>query len=65
MKRTFRNYEIDEQIGRGGMASVYRGRHITLGSPVAIKILHHALTYDKTFISRFELEAQAAASIQN
>ncbi|WP_169582943.1 Stk1 family PASTA domain-containing Ser/Thr kinase [Microbacterium thalassium] len=54
-------YRIDEPIGRGGMASVYRGYDLTLGRAVAIKILDRQLAGDNAFRTRFRLEAQAAS----
>lgn len=54
-------YRIDEPIGRGGMASVYRGYDLTLGRAVAIKILDRELANDNAFRTRFRLEAQAAS----
>ncbi|WP_214467447.1 Stk1 family PASTA domain-containing Ser/Thr kinase [Microbacterium flavescens] len=54
-------YRIDELIGRGGMASVYRGYDVTLGRAVAIKILDRELAGDNAFRTRFRLEAQAAS----
>jgi serine/threonine-protein kinase len=54
-------YRIDELIGRGGMASVYRGYDVTLGREVAIKVLRRELAEDATFRTRFRLEAQAAS----
>ena len=54
-------YRIDEPIGRGGMASVYRGYDLTLGREVAIKILDRELADDNAFRTRFRLEAQAAS----
>ena len=39
-------YRIDELIGRGGMASVYRGYDLTLGRAVAVKILDRELAGD-------------------
>ncbi|GAB2848609.1 Stk1 family PASTA domain-containing Ser/Thr kinase [Microbacterium insulae] len=54
-------YRIDEPIGRGGMASVYRGYDLTLGRAVAIKILDRELADDNAFRTRFRLEAQAAS----
>ncbi|KQP74495.1 serine/threonine protein kinase [Microbacterium sp. Leaf288] len=52
---------MDEPIGRGGMASVYRGYDLTLGREVAIKILDRELADDNAFRTRFRLEAQAAS----
>lgn len=54
-------YRVDELIGRGGMASVYRGYDLTLGRDVAIKLLHRELAMDAAFRTRFRLEAQAAS----
>jgi serine/threonine-protein kinase len=54
-------YRVDELIGRGGMATVYRGEDLTLGRQVAIKILDRDLAGDNTFRTRFRLEAQAAS----
>ncbi len=54
-------YRIDEAIGRGGMASVYRGEDLTLGRQVAIKILSPDLAGDAAFRTRFRLEAQSAS----
>ncbi|PZU38732.1 MAG: Stk1 family PASTA domain-containing Ser/Thr kinase [Microbacterium sp.] len=58
-------YRVDDLIGRGGMASVYRGYDLTLGRPVAIKILSRDLAGDSSFRTRFRLEAQAASRMAN
>jgi eukaryotic-like serine/threonine-protein kinase len=54
-------YRVDELIGRGGMATVYRGFDVTLGRQVAIKLLNRDLANDNSFRTRFRLEAQAAS----
>lgn len=54
-------YRVDELIGRGGMASVYRGYDLTLGREVAVKVLKADLARDSGFRTRFRLEAQAAS----
>ncbi|GAA1921427.1 Stk1 family PASTA domain-containing Ser/Thr kinase [Microbacterium aoyamense] len=54
-------YRVDEIIGRGGMATVYRGYDLTLGRDVAVKILDKDLATDNAFRTRFRLEAQAAS----
>ena len=54
-------YRVDELIGRGGMATVYRGVDLTLGRSVAIKLLNRDLAEDNSFRTRFRLEAQAAS----
>ena len=56
-------YEIIEKIGNGGMAMVYKAKCHVLNRFVAVKILRDEFTTDEEFIKRFEVEAQAAASI--
>ena len=58
-------YRIDELVGRGGMASVYRGYDLTLGRAIAIKVLKRDLADDAAFRTRFRLEAQAASRMAN
>ena len=54
-------YRVDELIGRGGMASVYRGYDTTLDRVVALKILRRELAEDSAFRTRFRQEAQSAS----
>ncbi len=58
-------YRVDDLIGQGGMASVHRGYDLTLGRPVAIKLLKRELAEDQVFRTRFRLEAQAASRMAN
>ncbi|MFD5224062.1 Stk1 family PASTA domain-containing Ser/Thr kinase [Microbacterium sp. NPDC058342] len=58
-------YRVDEAIGQGGMAQVHRGRDLTLGREVAIKILDPELARDTAFRTRFRLEAQAASRMSH
>ncbi|KXZ59949.1 Serine/threonine-protein kinase PknB [Microbacterium laevaniformans] len=58
-------YRVDELIGRGGMATVYRGQDLTLGRQVAIKILKRELAEDSAFRTRFRLEAQSASRMSH
>ncbi|MEV8249956.1 Stk1 family PASTA domain-containing Ser/Thr kinase [Microbacterium sp. NPDC076768] len=58
-------YRVDELIGHGGMAKVYRGSDLTLGRDVAIKILDPDLARDNAFRNRFRLEAQAASRMSH
>ncbi|HEX2177987.1 MAG TPA: protein kinase [Actinomycetota bacterium] len=58
-------FRIDSLIARGGMARVYKGTDLTLGRTVAIKILSEELAEDPSFVARFRLEAQAAASLSH
>jgi len=52
-------YEVLQKIGEGGMATVYRGRHVTLGRDVAIKVLHPHLSASEKNRQRFAREARA------
>ena len=65
MKQVFHGFEIREKLGSGGMSTVYRGSHQTLGYPVAVKVLHPALAGDENFIARFEREARSASSLRS
>ena len=56
-------YEILEQIGTGGMSDVYRAKCHKLNRFVAIKVLKKEYSEDKTFVSKFRAEAQAAAGL--
>ncbi len=58
-------YELQERIGRGGMAEVYRAYHATLDRNVAIKILHPFLGDDPEFKGRFETEARNVARLRH
>ncbi len=54
-------YEILEEIGHGGMATVYKAIERSLNRFVAIKVLHQNLGHDKEFVSRFHKESQLCA----
>ena len=58
-------YQLGEVIGHGGMAEVYSGTDIRLGRPVAVKVLRADLARDRSFLMRFEREAQAAAALNH
>jgi len=57
------NYEITEEIGRGGMAVVYKANDLNLDRTVAIKVLPEQFTFDEEFIERFAREARTAANL--
>jgi serine/threonine protein kinase len=59
------SYRIVEQIGRGGMAVVYRARDIRLDRWVALKILAPDLALDQVFRQRFIRESRAAAAVDH
>src|SRR6476659_5305611 len=58
-------YELGEQIGRGGMAVVYRARDSRLDRRVALKILAPELARDEEFRQRFIRESRAAAAVDH
>ena len=54
-------YELDQTLGTGGMATVYRGTDRVLHRPVAVKVLAEPYTNDPEFVERFRREARSAA----
>ncbi len=56
-------YEIIERIGSGGMADVFKGKDHKLNRFVAIKVMKQEYKGDKEFVSKFRVEAQAAAGL--
>lgn len=61
----FGKYRVDEQIAKGGMATVYKGWQSNMNRPVAIKMLPPQFTHDDTFLERFYREAEVVASLQH
>lgn len=58
-------YEILEKIGSGGMSVVYKAKCHTLNRLVAIKVLKEEFASDENFVSKFKMEAQAAARLSH
>ncbi len=59
------SYQMAEEIGRGGMAVVYRARDVRLGRWVALKVLAEDLARDDGFRRRFIRESRAAAAVDH
>src|ERR1700689_2542524 len=58
-------YEVLEEIGHGGMATVYRALDRRLGREVAVKVIHPHLRDSPEVASRFHTEAQAVAKLRH
>ena len=58
-------YEILERIGSGGMSDVYKAKCHKLNRLVGIKVLKKEYTSDAGFVSKFKMEAQAAAGLSH
>jgi serine/threonine protein kinase len=57
------NYEVEEKIGQGGAGVVYRGRQLTSGQKVAIKVIPARAVEDPALVRRFEQEFRAAGKL--
>jgi serine/threonine protein kinase len=63
--KTLGQYEIKEQIGRGGMATVFKAYQANLGRFVAVKVMSTSLLADPTSAERFQREAHAIAQLNH
>ncbi|MBI5945974.1 MAG: protein kinase [Chloroflexi bacterium] len=58
-------YRIIEQLGQGGMATVFKAYHAALDRYVALKVLHQAFNQDQAFTARFQREARVVAKLEH
>ena len=58
-------YEILEELGRGGMAIVFKAKEKQLDRDVAIKVLPFSLAFDREFVERFQREARTSARLEH
>ena len=58
-------YRLDERLGAGGMGSIWRGHHLVLQAPVAVKLIDREHVPDEETLGRFMREAQSAATLRS
>ena len=58
-------YEVLEKVGTGGMSDVYKAKDHRLNRMVAVKVLKQEFSENATFVSKFRVEAQAAAGLMH
>jgi|GEM_PF-780976 len=63
--RRIRNYQLEENLGEGGMGVVYRARDLNLDRMVAIKMLHPKMLHQPDLLKRFKNEAHVTARLSH
>ncbi|MFH0963547.1 MAG: serine/threonine-protein kinase [Planctomycetota bacterium] len=63
--KTIAQCRIESKIGEGGMGAIYKGMHVGLGRPVAVKILPARIHRNEEYVKRFVKEARAAAQLDH
>src|SRR5262245_11466411 len=62
---TVGQYELQEELGRGGMGVVFRARHLVTGRPVALKMLRAGSLASEEELHRFHAEVKAVSSLEH
>ena len=65
MEQTLGHYQLESQLGAGGMGIVYQATDTRLGRQVAIKLLHESFAKDPERLARFDREARLLASLNH
>ena len=63
--KKLRAYEITEEIGSGGMATVFRAYQPSMDRHVAIKVIHSQILHDREVRERFQREARLIARLEH
>src|ERR1051325_10059356 len=58
-------YQLDKQLGQGGMGAVYLATHIGTGRPVALKVIAPQFMANTEFVARFQREAKAVGLLRH
>ena len=58
-------YEIESKLGEGAMGAVYKAKHVKVGRPFAIKVLHTRVVLETKVAQRFEREAELAGRLRH
>ncbi|MBN8619525.1 MAG: protein kinase, partial [Anaerolineae bacterium] len=58
-------YEIQDVIGKGGMATVYKAHQVSMNRTVAVKVLPEQYINDDTYLQRFNQEVAIVAKLEH